>query len=236
MSRPPSPATGPSPRGRAMVSATLGVPHGRGDVTGPIAGWIMARTPRTFPELPSRYARCASDETDGDTDDQKPDGCYPYPPVGTGTARGSGSPVPSAARCCPSASPEPRRPNSGCGPAPRCPRWPVSDPRLVRPDHLAVGRRLTSRTPEVAGPSRVRPLPPPRLPRRQAPPSRYAHMSLRADRRTHRTTLDITVVVLAPGPRRHGLVLTVREGPGEDPPVAAAPHPPAHSARSAASR
>jgi len=48
----------------------------------------MARTPRTFPELPSRYARCASDETDGDTDDQKPDGWYPYPPVGPGTTPG----------------------------------------------------------------------------------------------------------------------------------------------------
>ncbi|MFG2858630.1 hypothetical protein ACGFZ9_50310 [Streptomyces mirabilis] len=57
----------------------------------PIAGLIMGRNLRAFLELLSSYADYAFDETDWDTielgifdtDDEKPDGWYAYPLVGS---------------------------------------------------------------------------------------------------------------------------------------------------------
>ncbi|MFD7474857.1 hypothetical protein ACFV8Z_22485 [Streptomyces sp. NPDC059837] len=57
----------------------------------PIAGWITGRNLRAFLELLSHYADYAFAETDSDTielgvwdtDDEKPDGWYSYPLVGT---------------------------------------------------------------------------------------------------------------------------------------------------------
>lgn len=72
-----------------------------------IAGWIMDRNLRAFLELLSRYVDYAFDDTDWDTietgvrdtDDEKSDGWYSYPLVGTsatlevGLARSVGSEV-----------------------------------------------------------------------------------------------------------------------------------------------
>ena len=74
-----------------------------------IAGWIMDRNLRAFLELLSRYVDYAFDDADWDTietgvrdtDDEKSDGWYSYPLVGTGAtlevslARSVGSEVTS---------------------------------------------------------------------------------------------------------------------------------------------